>query len=262
MSFSADWLTLREPADRAARDETLLRRAAALAGPEPVILDLGCGTGATLRAMSGHLDPGARWRLVDNDPELLRHAAEGTGEGTETVQADLADISALPLAGVTLVTASALLDLVSEAWLTALAARLDTPLYAALSYDGVMHWTPGDPRDGAITAAFNTHQRGDKGFGPALGPEATTRAGTILDAAGLDVQTAPSPWRLPPEQHALQAQLTDGIADAAAEAGAPGARDWAEMRLSAATRTTCVIGHQDILAIPRRTPSAGAHATG
>jgi len=262
VSFSADWLTLREPADRAARDEPLLRRAASLAGPEPVILDLGCGTGATLRAMRGHLASGARWRLVDNDPDLLRRAAEDSGDTVETLDADMADVATLPLDGVSLVTASALLDLVSEAWLTALAARLDTPLYAALSYDGVMHWSPEDPRDAAITAAFNAHQHSDKGFGPALGPEAAMKARAILGAAGFDVQMAPSPWRLTPERHALQAQLTDGIADAAAEAGAPDARDWAEMRRSGATRTTCVIGHQDILAIPRSTPSAGAHATG
>jgi SAM-dependent methyltransferase len=262
VSFSADWLALREPADRAARDETLLTRAAAAAGPEPVILDLGCGTGSTLRAMRGHLPEGTRWRLLDNDPDLLRRAAQSAGNATETAQADLADVAALPLDGVTLVTASALLDLVSEDWLAALAARLDVPLYAALSYDGEMRWTPADPRDAAITAAFNAHQGGDKGFGPALGPEAAARAAAILDAAGHDVHQAPSPWRLSPEDHALQAELTDGIADAAAETGTPGARYWAETRRRTAQHGSCVVGHQDILAIPRNTRSAGAHATG
>ena len=48
MAFSAEWLALREPADRAARDAGLLRRAAAAAGPAPVIMDLGCGSGATV----------------------------------------------------------------------------------------------------------------------------------------------------------------------------------------------------------------------
>ena len=43
------------------------------------------------------------------------------------------------------------------------------PLYAALSYDGRIAFTPSDPLDADIVAAVNAHQRTDKGFGPALG---------------------------------------------------------------------------------------------
>ena len=51
----------------------------------------------------------------------------------------------LPLDGVRLVTASALLDLASAAWVEALAERLAAAgvgLYAALSYDGRTEWEP------------------------------------------------------------------------------------------------------------------------
>jgi SAM-dependent methyltransferase len=260
MGFSADWLALRDPADRAARDAVLARRAAAAAGPAPVIVDLGCGTGATWRVLSPLLPPGARWRFVDNDPALLKIAAAAAGGGAEAVEADLGDIAALPLEGATLVTASALLDLMPEAWIAGFAARLGVPFYAALSYDGRMDWTPDDPRDAAVTAAFNRHQRTDKGIGPALGPDAGPLSAAILRDAGFDVLTADSPWVLGPDMAALQRELTDGIAAAAAEAGAPEAAAWGLDRRDAAARTTCRIGHVDILALPRPAQTETRHA--
>ncbi|MCH8465590.1 MAG: class I SAM-dependent methyltransferase [Roseinatronobacter sp.] len=257
MGFSAQWLALRDPADRAARDATVLRAAAKAAGPEPLILDLGCGTGATWRALSPFLPEGTRWRLVDNDPDLLRLAAAQIGPDAETVLADLADSAALPLDGVTLVTASALLDLVSEAWLHALVARLDMPFYAALSYDGQMQWVPEHPQDGAITRAFNQHQRRDKGFGAALGPDAGPRALAAFGAAGFSVQQAQSPWQIGPDMAQLHQELVAGIAQAAQDIGLRDAPDWAHMRQSQMAQAFCTIGHVDILAIPAAHRSEG-----
>ncbi len=250
MGFSADWLALREPADRAARDDHLLRQAARLAGDNPVILDLGCGTGATARALSGTLPDTAQWRLLDNDPILLDKASAEIGTSAETYLVNLADVEALPLDGVTLVTASALLDLVSEAWLSAFAKRLNVPFYAALSYDGLMRWTPANQTDEAITTAFNRHQRTDKGFGPALGPDAAIRAVEILRDAGCDVQTANSPWKLGPDMAKLHSELVDGISQAACEAGAQNTEAWSRSRREGAQKGRCVIGHVDILATP------------
>lgn len=258
MAFSAQWLALREPADLAARDGALLRAAVHAAGPAPLILDLGCGTGATWRALLPHLPAGARWRLVDNDADLLRIAASQIGADAETVLADLADVAALPLDGVSLVTASALLDLVSGAWVKALAARLTVPLYAALSYDGQMRWTPEDPRDAAITTAFNRHQQQDKGFGTALGPTSGPRASALLQGAGFTVQQAQSPWLLGPDMADLHRELIDGITQAAQDAGETRAADWGQMRRAHANRTRCQIGHVDLLALPA--VKGGSHA--
>ncbi|SEK39755.1 Methyltransferase domain-containing protein [Roseovarius nanhaiticus] len=218
MGFSADWLALREPADHAARDAGLLRQAAVAAGPAPVILDLGCGTGSTVRALAPHLPRSTLWRLVDNDPDLLDRAAKAARDGgarAETHACNLADLDSLPLEGVTLVTASALLDLMPEAWLRAFAARLGVPFYAALSYDGRMEWQPEEARDAPVTEAFNRHQRGDKGIGPALGPDAAPTAAAVFAEAGFDVIRARSDWQLGPEQAPLQAELVRGIAAAA-----------------------------------------------
>lgn len=229
MSFSAEWLTLREPADHAARDPALLAAFRNRITPETRILDLGSGTGSTLRAV----DRPARWTLIDNDPELLAKAA-GHHPEAQILQTDLA----APLPKADALTASALFDLCSASFVK----RLDIPdtLYAALNYDGEMHWSVSHPQDAAVTAAFNADQRRDKGFGPALGPDATALLATTCRAAGMQVHTAESPWILP--QGPLQAALLHGIADAT---NAP--QDWLDFRLNA--EGSCHVGHLDLLAM-------------
>ncbi len=224
------------------------------------MVDLGCGTGATWRALAPLLPEATRWRFVDHDPELLARAGEAAGRDAELVRADLADVGALPLDDATLITASALLDLVSEAWIAQLLRRLQVPFYAALSYVGRMEWTPEDPRDAVVAAAFDRHQGGDKGFGPALGPAAAERCVGLLEAAGFTVETAPSPWRLGSDQVALQRALVEGVATAAAEAGAEDAAAWGTRRGELAIRTRCTIGHLDLLAIPGGHPHEVPHA--
>src|SRR5260221_693568 len=97
--------------------------------------------------------------------------------------------------GRALVTASALLDLVSEEWMGPLAARCaaaGASVLFALTYDGRIVCTPEDPEDAAIVALVNEHQRTDKGFGPALGPAATDAAERVFAQAGYRVQRARS----------------------------------------------------------------------
>lgn len=253
MSFDREWLDLRAPADAAARDPGLhdAARAYLSADPWPLALDLGAGTGATLRSFAA---AGVRWRLVDRDPELLAIAAERHPEA-EPVVADLARLDDLPLAGIRLVTCSALLDLAAAAWLDGLAARLaaaGTALYAALSYDGGLAFTPDHPEDAAIIAAFNRHQRGEKGLGGrALGPDAARHLAAALANRGFRVRLAASPWGLGPGP--LLAALLGGIASAAAEAGAETGR-WRQARAAA---TGASVGHLDLFAVP---PGASAQS--
>lgn len=250
MGFSPDWLALREPHDHRARDKAILAHAVKVAGESPVILDLGCGTGSTIRALNPLLPSSASWRLVDNDPLLLSLAAIEAGNSSETLLLDLNDVDGLPLAGVTLVTASALLDLVSRDWVTKLATALNVPAYFALSYDGVMSWKPADAEDSLIRSAFNSHQRTDKGFGSALGPAAAETAREVFEAQGFDVSLGTSPWLLTAEDWELHCELVEGIASAAAEMGETGAQGWLQRRTRDGGYTRCKIGHQDLLAIP------------
>ena len=258
MGFDPAWLDLRAGADGAARDAGLLAAAAAYLGPGALAVDIGCGTGATLRAFAGVAPAGLRWRLVDHDPELLALAA--TRCIGEVVEADLADPARIPLEGARLVTATALFDLVSGPWVEALAARLaerGIGLYAALSYDGELGWAPEMAGDADVRAAFNAHQRRDKGFGPALGSKAPAALAAAFARHGYAVHLAASPWRLGPRDAALQAALVDGAAAAATETGLRGAAEWGQARRAASGTSACIVGHADLLALP---PAARAQS--
>lgn len=252
MSFSTEWLDLRENADTAARDAPMLaevRRFLEEAGA-PLVVDLGSGTGSTLRAIGiSH----ARWRLVDHDPVLLAEAARRSDPDVETVEMDLTRTADIPLDGATLVTASALFDLASASWIDALADRLvtsQTGVYAVLSYDGNLEWTPPDPDDAVIRDAFNAHQRGEKSFGPALGPDGAGYLADAMKRRGYRVTTARSPWRFGPTDAELQRALVTGIARAAGELGVESADAWRARRVAAASQVRCTVGHIDVLALP------------
>ena len=276
--FSADWLALREGADRRARDPVLLARLAALfeARSEIEVVDLGCGTGSNLRALARHLPARQDWILVDHDPALLaaarmrlsawadraadgerlRLAKDGAEIAVRFVEADLAAGAGAFLAGrPALVTAAALFDLVSPAWIerfAGAAAGSGAAFYTALTYDGAERWTPPHPTDAAMLAAFLAHQGRDKGFGPAAGPQATSLLERAFRAHGYAVETAKSPWRLGPGDAALMQALAQGSAAAVGETGAvpeETVRAWLDARLAA---VGCEIGHADLLAIPPR----------
>ena len=112
--FSIDWLNLREPADRRARNDGLLDQArqwldtnATTAGA--TVVDLGAGTGATVRALTtadGEDHRSLNWRLVDNDPVVLAEASRrhGGSHQVATYELDLTDIDKLPLQGARLVS--------------------------------------------------------------------------------------------------------------------------------------------------------------
>ncbi len=185
-------------------------------------------------------------------------AAARGGDAVETFRMDLAGIAGLPLDGARLVTASALLDLMPETWIEDFAERVagaGLAVYAALSYDGALDWTPELPQDAAVRAAFNAHQLRDKGLGPALGPAAGEALAAALARRGYAVRRASSPWRLDPGAARLQEALVAGISAAAAETGLASAGAWTQARLAAIAGSSCRVGHVDVLAFP-----AGARA--
>ncbi len=266
--FDSDWLDARAVVDEAARSDALAARfLGAVQARSPVIADLGCGTGNNAVFLEGVAKTLAVWRLIDGDAELLTVArGRNPGARAETRLADLSDPEALAAAleGAAAVTCSALLDLVSKQWLmalTGLVASARIPVLAALTYDGRMEFTPAHPADAAVTAAFNRHQQGDKGFGPSLGPTAPAAFEALLVRAGFDVESVASDWHLDAAAGgaAVLAPLIDGIAEAAADAGEAEAADiWYRGRQGdlEKSRLQATIGHRDILGIssPRSAP--------
>ena len=259
--FSAWWLALREPYDRAARNGAVLDALAAtfVDASTVVVTDLGCGTGATMRAIAPRLPAQQAWCLVDNDEGLLAAAGKAApaGASVTAVVLDLAGATERAIGGCDLVVTSALLDLVSAAWLDRLVAslvRLAHPFYAALSYDGLIRLTPETRYDAAVIAAVNRHQCSDKGFGPALGPDAARTAPERFRDAGFAVLEGRSDWRLGTDDREIQMEMLAGWASAAGEIGVdPSILDiWLSERRDYVTagRSQMRVGHIDFLATP------------
>lgn len=276
--FSAQWLSLREPVDHAARSDRIreemladLRKRHGDSLANLRVLDLGCGSGSNLRALAPWLGDNQHWTLVDYDEDLLAaaqavlrdwaHEVVQTDAQTSvlrhadaqiTVTCQRADlVSELPellAQPVDLVSAAALFDLVSASWVDRFIAHLAAPLYAVLSFDGHMRWLPEHPMDATVTDAFSRHQQQDKGFGQALGPESSRYLAQALLEHGFNVQTDKSPWCVESLPSAFHDMLIQGIANAGVELGALSREEMTQWLGSRAVAQECIIGHDDLYA--------------
>jgi len=261
----SSWLALREAADQAARSTRITDAVVTrLPTVRPLrVLDLGTGTGANIRFLSPRLPAPQQWLAVDAEGSLLAELRSRThvpGE-IETRCAELGPVPPVDIfEGRQLVTASALLDLVSDAWIRSIADRCRAERAVALfalNYNGASHCLPAEPEDDDIRELMNRHQRrSDQGFGRAAGPDAIESAARSFAAVGYEVERAVTNWTLVPEMRELQRQLIEGWVAAATEM-APDRRasitDWRTRRLAHvdANCSHIVVGHEDLAAWPR-----------
>ncbi len=265
---SPDWLRLREPADAAARSVDLAAavRPAAGDGRVRVVHDLGSGDGSMGRWLSPLLDGPQHWVLHDLDPDLLHRAAScppapGAGGPSVTLETRLGDITRLrpaDLSGACLVTASAVLDLLTGEELSALVrscVRTRAPALLTLSVTGRVSLAPADPLDFPLRLAFNDHQQRATGRGDLRGPDAGRVAVSLFHDLGYRVRTRPSPWHLHAGHPRLARDWLRGWVAAAVEQR-PGlsaaAQEYLARRLGQveAGRLRVTVGHLDLLASP------------
>jgi hypothetical protein len=251
---SPEWLILREPVDAAARSAELADRLTRClpASGRLVIHDLGGGSGAMGRWLAPRLPGPQHWVVHDRDPDLLELAVAAP-PASATVEARPRDITRLEagdLAGASLITASALLDLLTADELARmLGACAGRPMLLALTVVGRVTLTPADPLDAVIGAAFNAHQR----RGRLLGPDAVAAA---VDQLRGEVVVRPSPWRLLDAAHAdLMAEWLRGWVAAACEqepalATAAGAYRDRRLAQAAAGELAVTVDHEDLLVLP------------
>lgn len=275
-SFSVDWLAVRERYDLVARNQDIVQTVQRWQGrTSPLnVLDLGAGTGSNFRILSPRLDGQQQWLLVDHDEQLLAETGpsieawanrrgvtdcEVTGNQirvgrceVQTMCADLmTDLESLPHQGVHLVTASALMDLVSEEWMNRLLSRQYPALYFVLTYNGQIDWHPSDAFDEPARQLINRHQAGDKGFGPALGPEVNDRLMEALRSRGYEVESKAADWRMQPSDATMQRLLLEGWAEAARELeSSDDLEAWLERReaLIDQQQSRLRVGHTDLFA--------------
>jgi SAM-dependent methyltransferase len=253
------WLALREPADAAARSRELVEHLPAAASH--VIHDLGCGTGSMGRWLAPLLSRPQHWVLHDRDEGLLEVAAAdvpGLGVTIGTRQSDITRLDPDELAGATLITASALLDMLTEDELAGLVnacAGAGCPALLTLSVVGRVELDPPEPLDSRVAAAFNAHQRRMTERGRLLGPDAFDAAVEQFARGGAEVSVRPSPWRLGTPEAELAAEWFSGWVGAACEQEpelVPAARDYTRRRLAQARagELAVAVHHADLLALP------------
>ncbi|MGH4023981.1 MAG: SAM-dependent methyltransferase [Pseudonocardiaceae bacterium] len=273
-----DWLALREGADASARAPELVERVRtclaapsgsgdpARPGDRSVVRDLGCGTGSMGRWLAGRLPGPQLWILHDRDPGLLTLAragmpavaADGAPVTARTQQGDVTGLRAAEFAGTALVTASALLDLLTAEEVDGLAAACTEAGCAALltlSVIGHVELTPSDPLDAHVAAAFDTHQRRCTGGRRLLGPDAAPATVDAFGRRGAAVVARPSPWRLGADQAGLVQEWLRGWISAACEQQPDldrHAGGYLRRRLDAcaAGELRVVVGMVDVLALP------------
>lgn len=263
------WLGLREAADAAARASDLIEqiRLHLRGSSRTVIHDLGCGTGSMGRWLAPRLTGAQHWIMFDRDTDLLAHAAadtpgvaaDGAAVTVETRHRDITRLDPGDLAGASLITASALLDMMTADELERFVlpcADAGCPVLMTLSVVGRVNLTPADPLDERIAAAFNAHQRRTTRGRRLLGPDAVGAAVDAFTRLGADVLVRPSPWRLGAAYAALSAEWFTGWVGAACEQrpeliAATAAYARRRLAEAASGRLKVTVHHQDLLARPR-----------
>jgi hypothetical protein len=264
---SPAWLVLRAPADAAARSRELLSHLRPrLPAGRLVVHDLGCGSGGMGRWLAPLLPGPQRWILHDRDPDLLAlaeadppgPAADDAAVTVETRRSDVTRLDRDELAGAGLITASALLDLLTADELHRLmraCSGAGCPVLLTLSVTGCIQLEPPDALDARVAAAFNAHQRREMPRGRLLGPDAVAAAADGFRRLGARVIVRPSPWSLGAADAELAAEWLDGWVGAACEqepALAADAGPYRHRRLSeaGAGRLAVTVGHADLLVLP------------
>ena len=264
---SADWLALRARADDRARSAGLAEAAARLIGAGPLVVhDLGSGTGAMMRWLAPRLPGPQAWVLHDADPAILRHvdarsALDEFGLPV-TVRTRVERLSELPLqafAGASLVTASALFDVLTldeaRAVVDACVAS-GVPALFSLTVVGRVRLSPGDADDTALGTAFNDHQRRVVEGRRLLGPDSGKVMRNLFTDSRWRVRTERTPWRLGAADGGLIAEWLDGWVGAAVEQRPELGARATEYRLRRDAdlghgQLRVTVQHQDVLAWPR-----------
>ncbi len=287
LHFDTDWLRLRFPFDEAARNREVEAACLRWLGNRSplTILDLGAGLGANCVHLGPRIRGDQRWLLLDHDErvpaagfewmaERLSAAGyEGAWDGRQGWWADaghrleVAYVTApldrlmetVSLSEVDLVTANALLDLLSWKQCEALAGMLADfrlPLLATINYAS-MSFEPMGTADLPITGLYEQHMTREQAGGARLGKQAVSLLEELLEQRGYRTLRKPANWVVGPDQPEMQGALLAFMERALAEMELmPGMvaqwEAWLELRRAEMARgaLTIRVRHFDLWAHP------------
>lgn len=269
LEVSSEWLAVREPADANARSRELALGAAAILSAGPVVVhDLGSGTGSMMRWLAPLLPGPQTWVLHDWNADLTELAIEGplpldrdrSVISAQSRTGNLADLRPEDLTGASVVTASALLDVLTSRETHAIVdacVRASCPALFALSVTGDVRLTPGHELDAEVGRAFNAHQLRTANRRRQLGRYGAPIARGLFIEAGWQVREETTIWHLDHHRPRLLLEWLDGWIDAAVEqepelrAAAAG---YHRIRRAQIERggLAVEVRHVDLLAWPRR----------
>jgi hypothetical protein len=202
--------------------------------------------------------------MYDRDADLLEHAMAGMADTTadgapvtvEARQRDITRLTADDLDGASLVTGSALLDMLTAEEVervVAACAGAGCPAFLTISVIGRVELTPPDPLDAEIAEAFNAHQRRTLGGRRLLGPDAVDATVEAFGRHGVPVLVRSSPWRLGADRAELVSEWLAGWLAAACEqrpelTGTVAVYARRRLAEAATGRLNVIVQHNDLLA--------------
>jgi hypothetical protein len=268
LEVSSEWLALREPEDAATRSRDLALAAADLLPQGPIVVhDLGSGTGSMMRWLAPLLPGPQEWILHDWNAELIERAVngkppvdrDGAAISVRSRTGNLADLRPTDLVGASLVTASALLDVLTSREIHAIVnacVGARCPALLALSVTGDVRLNPRDELDDDFKDAFNAHQLRDSNTRQQLGRYGAPIARGLFAEAGWHVRQSTTVWRLDEQRPGLLSEWLGGWVEAALEQD-PGlrfkAKRYRQLRDGQMDRRelSAQIRHVDLLVWPR-----------
>ncbi|WP_431279234.1 SAM-dependent methyltransferase [Leifsonia poae] len=268
LEVSSDWLAVREAEDARARARALAEAIPTLLPPGPITVhDLGSGTGSMMRWLAPLLPGPQSWVLHDWNATLPRRALDGPRPldrdgvpvSIDLRVGELGSLEAADLAGASLVTASALLDVLTAHEAHAIVEAclaVGAPTLLSLSVTGEVELRPWDARDKHFRTAFNAHQRREVDGRQLLGRYGAPIVHGLFGHAGWHVRKARTTWHLTDREPDLLREWFEGWIDAAEEqdpqlqSDHAGYREHRQAQLDRG-ELSAVVYHLDLLAWPR-----------